>query len=717
MTTFEKAITDLLKNYKTSFENFRNAFSKEHEDLKKEVENLKISVISDGRNLKTEKLEIDIKGNNNKIESIKDNIKKIEDNIDSTHNDLSSEIDNKIEKIITDERKKEEDFYKKVDDYLAQIPTPKDGKDAEVNYEVITKYINENIPEPEAVNYKLIKEIILTNVKRATKDIKDGKDAVVDYSKVVALAKDQINCVTDIRQDKLLKNKLYIDFSDGKTKTIKIPLGGGSSSSSLSTTAIKSLYESNANTNAFTDVEKEELKSLREQWTDTNEPTGFIREFKETIGYIELCTDGTKVISVNWNGQTTVRTNGQWIDGTTANAREFAISPVPYSGTIDILNEETDVIVNRADTRDISINGGTYYSIYVEGIKHNITTKQVVELPNQSGLQFIYHTSGGTLALDTVFSFDYFEDRPITATVYGNAVTQELVNFGDERHGIQMDGFTHRYLHFTQGTQYVSGMGLNGVSNGSTTYTSIDAGKAYDEDIYISAPSQTDAPFIYRTGDAWTVLTDNTDIAYVVGGNSQFNCDTAYVNYGIAGVDYIPTGNYELRDVTGNDRMIMFFCLTNNKQFPYVKILGQKVYNASGDARDDVGTAVNDLLLLGLPSPEFLPLYAIIVDSDGEVDDISGEEVYIDLREAIIGGSGSVSGIATTHSNLLGRSDANSHPATAISYDNATSGLSATTVKSAIDEIVSDANILVSPNGTRYLISVENDGSIITTAV
>jgi hypothetical protein len=61
MTTFEKAITDLLKNYKTSFENFRNAFSKEHEDLKKEVENLKISVISDGRNLKTEKLELDKK--------------------------------------------------------------------------------------------------------------------------------------------------------------------------------------------------------------------------------------------------------------------------------------------------------------------------------------------------------------------------------------------------------------------------------------------------------------------------------------------------------------------------------------------------------------------------------------------------------------------------------------------------------------------------------
>jgi hypothetical protein len=421
---------------------------------------------------------------------------------------------------------------------------------------------------------------------------------------------------------------------------------------------------------ATEDINLDTLESFRiqteQKFTDTNEPTGFIREFKETIGYIELCTDGTKVISVDWNGVTTIRSNGLWVDGTNANAREFAITPVPYSGTIDIISEEDGSVTNRADTRDTSINGGEYYSVYIEGTKLNITTQQVVALPDQSGLQFIYHELNGDLGLATSFSFEYFEDRPITATVYGNATTQELVNFGDERHGIQMDGFTHRYLHFTQGTQYVSGMGLNGVTNGSTTYTSIDAGKAYDEDIYMSPLSQTSSPFVYRDSQFWTVLDDGLEIAYLSGGIAQFNCDTNYVNYGVAGVDYTPSGSYELRDVTGNDRMIMFFVLTNNKEFPYVKILGQKVYTNSLEARADVGTAVNDLILSGLPSPEFLPIYAVIVDDTGAVDDISSDEVYVDLRGAKISGSGSISGVTTSHGDLTGKEAADQHPISAI---------------------------------------------------
>jgi hypothetical protein len=456
------------------------------------------------------------------------------------------------------------------------------------------------------------------------------------------------------------------------------------------------------------DINLDTLESFRiqteQKFTDTNEPTGFIREFKETIGYIELCTDGTKVISVDWNGVTTIRSNGLWVDGTNANAREFAITPVPYSGTIDIISEEDGSVTNRADTRDTSINGGEYYSVYIEGTKLNITTQQVVTLPNQSGLQFIYHDINGGLALDTTFSFDYFEDRPITATVYGNATTQELVNFGDERHGIQMDGFTHRYLHFTQGTQYVSGMGLNGVTNGSTTYTSIDSGKAYDEDIYMSPLSQTSSPFVYRDGEFWTVLDDGLEIAYLSGGVAQFNCDTNYVNYGVAGVDYTPSGSYELRDVTGNDRMIMFFVLTNNKEFPYVKILGQKVYTNSLEARADVGTAVNDLILSGLPSPEFLPIYAIIVDDTGAVDDLSSDEVYVDLRGAKISGSGSISGVTTSHGDLTGREVADQHPISAITdLQN--------TLDGKVTKVTSTDNAIVRFDGTTG--DVQDSGVII----
>jgi hypothetical protein len=75
------------------------------------------------------------------------------------------------------------------------------------------------------------------------------------------------------------------------------------------------------------------------------------------------------------------------------------------------------------------------------------------------------------------------------------------------------------------------------------------------------------------------------------------------------------------------------------------------------------------------------------VDRDGEVDEVSNSEVYIDLRGADISGSGGISGIATNHDNLLNRDVIDSHPASAISYDGSASGLSATTIPGAIDEL------------------------------
>ncbi|MDM8548383.1 hypothetical protein QUF61_17975 [Candidatus Venteria ishoeyi] len=401
--------------------------------------------------------------------------------------------------------------------------------------------------------------------------------------------------------------------------------------------------------------------------TATGEPSGFDRENPLTNGIIELSPDGTKIIAIDQDGNTTTRTDGLFYDGSSANAREFAISPV-----------------------SVGDGGDGTYIVWVEGTKKVISTTQKVTFPNQSGLQFVYHETAGTITSSNVFSFDYFTKTPITAVVYGNSVDQALVTFGDERHGVQMSGATHKYLHMTEGTRYVSGMELQGVVDGGTTYTQITSGVAYDEDLPITSSQQADAPFLWRDGAFWAVLTDSTDIAHLDGGATQFNCDTAYVNYGTAGTDYTPTGLYELRDVTGNDRMIMFFILTNDAEFPYVKVLGQKVYSNSANARADVGTAINELALDGLPSPEFLPIYAVIVDRLGQVDDVSADEVIVDLRQAKEGGTGTISGVATVHNDTTGRSDADSHPISAITnlqttLDTKLENLSAQSIKTLSD--------------------------------
>jgi hypothetical protein len=436
---------------------------------------------------------------------------------------------------------------------------------------------------------------------------------------------------------------------------------------------IKTAYESNADTNAYTDSEKtkvgyitvssdidlDEQKSvsnrIKEIFEDTNEPTGFIREFPETMGIIELCTgvsdNGTKVIHKDGYGNVTVTNDGLWSDGSSANARTFRLSP--YNGN--------DV------------------EIYIEGTKFRFDTHQELLLDNTTGLKFIYLDTDGTLKVDSTFSFDYFEDRPIVATVYGNAIDQTLVNFGDERHGIQMDGETHRYLHFTQGTQYVSGMEIQGLAKGNTTYTQITSGKAYDEDIYMEPTQQTSAPHLYRIGTDWYVQADGNDVAYMPSGTAQYN----------------PTDgtNYSLADVTGNDAMIVFFCLTNNIEFPYVKILGQEVYGSTNVARANIESALSNLVLDGLPSPEFLPIGAVIVRDGGDVQELSDGSLYYDLRNVKVAGSGSSSGTTQYHEDLLGTDDADSHPASAISVT-PQGNISADTVQLALEELQSKIDTL-----------------------
>lgn len=350
---------------------------------------------------------------------------------------------------------------------------------------------------------------------------------------------------------------------------------------------------------------------------DMGEPTGFIRGKRETLGVMELCTDGTEVISVDHNSVATIRNDGLWLDGTTANAREFAFHPVPHTGTIGIRNEETGAINIIDDPRD-----SAYFSVYIKSLKYNFSDKIVITLDDSTGLKFIYFDGAGNLQHNVEFSFDCFEDTPIVATVYGNATTQALVNYGDERHGIVMDGFTHRYLHFTEGCRYQSGMGITGLTSLETTHGLITGGTAYDEDILIFAEDQTNVPFLYRLGTDWYLEEDTTQIAKLNGAQAVWNENT--------GTNENP--NFVLTDVAGNDVVNTIFALTNNKEFPYVKILGQTLYADKTVARGDVENALKNINKSGLPSPEFCPIGVVIVDDSGQLLTQDDGSLYYDVR-------------------------------------------------------------------------------------
>ena len=380
---------------------------------------------------------------------------------------------------------------------------------------------------------------------------------------------------------------------------------------------------------------EEELDQLSDMHIDSNEPTGFIREFPYTMGVLEFSDDGTNIKRLFYNGSSQVysaNATGLFYDGTVATARTLSISPM-----------------------SVADGGDDTFTVYVESVKHVLTVAQRATISDVTSTHAFRVNKPAVLESGIGL---HFTDTPITAAIYWDKTLQKSILFSDERHGITMSGDTHKYLHFTQGCQYVSGMGINGLVSGSELFTSIDSGEAFDEDISVLPIAQTNTPTIYAEWDAvigdnvWKQSTANLETSYKVGGTTQYNLNTA--------------GQFSLANITGNDASIYFFFMTNDVRYPYVKVMGQNVYGSTNVARAAVEDELNSIVLGGLPAPELIAIAAIIVRSSGEVKTLSDGSVYLDLRQVKIAGSGTVSGSSSYHADLLGKDEVDQHPISAI---------------------------------------------------
>jgi len=93
--------------------------------------------------------------------------------------------------------------------------------------------------------------------------------------------------------------------------------------------------------------------------------------------------------------------------------------------------------------------------------------------------------------------------------------------------------------------------------------------------------------------------------------------------------------------------MIYFFIATPDiLDYSVKKIIGQNGYKDRNSARAAVETEMNLMIMEGLPSPEFIFLYAYIVRQSGLLEDLEDDSTYIDLR-LIKGGSGSTSTVSS----------------------------------------------------------------------
>ncbi len=398
---------------------------------------------------------------------------------------------------------------------------------------------------------------------------------------------------------------------------------------------MQKFWQVNSNTEIATSTDIADLDALKQIHTDTNEPTGFIREQPNTMWIMEVSPDWTLIYRIDQNWAYSENTSwnfANWTDyETVASARWYAMYPVA---------------------------GQPSYDVYIEWVKHNITTLQQVTFEDVSWSQFVYHDLDWTLKTDTVFDFDFFEDKPITALVYWNTAAQELVVFWDERHWVTMDWFTHRYLHFTQWAQYVSWMWIDWLADWWTTYAQINSWTWYDEDIFLSPSNQTDAQFWWKQWSDWRTVPDTNLIWYTESWD-------AYVSWN----EEVAAWDWALTELTTNDYITMHFILTNNKVSPYVKVLWEKVYNNVADARNWILDEIASLNLWWLPTPEMIFIGSMIINRDWELQLMEDWSTYLDLRKTKVTAAWWTSWTVTTHADTTLRDAADSHPATAISSD------------------------------------------------
>ena len=313
-------------------------------------------------------------------------------------------------------------------------------------------------------------------------------------------------------------------------------------------------------------------------------------------------------------------------------------------------------------TRTFSIAPvSTSFTVWCAGKRFVKTGTETVQIPDTSGLYYVYYNTSGVLSYRTSY-FVWDEDAP-TAYVYWNEVDNKAYFFADERHGITLDWATHEYLHRTRGAAIANGFGANNyILNGDGSLDShakldIADGTFFDEDLQVDIThSNTPAsntwqqiiqgnaeiPVFYRVNNHWKKDTA-TEFPLKQGTNRpQYNLDTA--------------GTWSATDIANNRFGVSWIIATNNLNEPIIAVLGQGSYTDNGSAQAEFYSSLN---LDGFPIVEFRPLYKIIYECKDSYTNTPSARItdVIDLRSIISSDQGVGATAVSDHGSMTGLTD------------------------------------------------------------
>lgn len=383
------------------------------------------------------------------------------------------------------------------------------------------------------------------------------------------------------------------------------------------------------------------------QWNGT----AWVNVAASTVGATNLDGLSDVVVTTAVDGQILVFNGTNWV-----NTVRPSNEPMGHE------NKDDSVISFNEGTRTFSIApASASYTVWCAGKRFVKTGTETVQIPDTSGLYYIYFNSSGVLSYRTSF-FVWDTDAP-TAYIYWNEVDNKAYFFADERHGITLDWATHEYLHRTRGAVIANGFGVSNysiVGNGSSdAHAKFDlaGGTFFDEDLQVDIV-HSNTP----TANTWQqVLEGNAEIPVFYKLNSHWTKDTATefaFKQGTSRPRYnsYSAPNWSTVDINNNKFAISWIIATNNLNEPVIAIMGQASYNNIGEAEAAIW---EDLNLDGFPIFEFRPLHKVVFQgTDSFTNSVNAaiRGIY-DLRRVSSGGDAIPSTPVSDHGSMTGLAD------------------------------------------------------------
>lgn len=322
----------------------------------------------------------------------------------------------------------------------------------------------------------------------------------------------------------------------------------------------------------------------------------------------------------------------------------------------------------------------TSFSVWLNGYEKVFTGAQAFAAhANTTGGYFFYIGPAGTLEVSTTF-WDLRRHAPI-AYVYYNATTAKGIIF-EERHTAARDAEWHIRTHLVDGTQVVSGFGISGY----TLNTATDAGVTFalaegviaDEDLQTTIAALADA----TSYTIWERSGASGEWKWTTGNTLPFFKGTTYPVY-----NAIVTGSWARVELASAEwvNYYVFAVPSPTSGLGIAIVPGQAKHTSLSSAQAE---SVGSIAWGTIPFQEIAPLYRLTFRAHNSYGGTAKAQLQ-DVQR-LVGNRVSLT-VATpsSHNALSGRSDADAHPASAVTFT-PYSTLAATTVQAAIQELLDE---------------------------